>query len=156
MEEVAAAVGRFDKFSVRANTLAREVVAALEVEDGHLMELTVKLPPSLPLRAPEAECRRSVGVNEARLRKWLLSITAFLRNRNGAAAGAIQMWRRNVDSEFEGHEECLICYSIVQPSTGDLPRLACRTCRKRFHGACIFKWFRSSSKSTCPHCQSPW
>jgi len=156
VEELAGGIDRFEKISIRSNPAAREVLASLEVEDGHFMELTVRLPVCFPLRAPEAECRRSVGVTEARLRKWLLSITAFLRNRNSAVAGAIQMWKRNVDSEFEGHDECLICYSIIQPSTGDLPRLACRTCRKHFHGACIYKWFRSSGKSTCPHCQSPW
>jgi hypothetical protein len=148
--------GGDSRFIVRAAPAAREVVATLEVEDGHLLELVVKLPAALPLRAPEAECRRSVGVTDARLRKWLLSITAFLRNQNGAAAGAIRLWKRNVDNEFEGQEECLICYSIIQPSNGQLPRLACRTCRKRFHGTCLYKWFSSSGKSTCPHCTSPW
>jgi hypothetical protein len=55
-----------------------------------------------------------------------------------------------------GQEECLICYSIIQPTSGQLPRLCCRTCRKRFHGGCLYKWFKSSGKSNCPHCQSPW
>ena len=32
----------------------------MEVEDGHLLELAVKLPASAPLRAPEVECRRKV------------------------------------------------------------------------------------------------
>lgn len=119
-----------------------------------------------------------------------------------------------------GQEECLICYSIIQPTSGQLPRLSCRTCRKRcaglapraggpartsgaaaaataaasaacrrlpaalahslqpclpcptrlspsplapcpplhprsFHGGCLYKWFKSSGKSNCPHCQSP-
>ncbi len=53
-----------------------------------------------------------------------------------------------------GQEECLICYSIIQPTSGQLPRLGCRTCRKRFHGGCLYKWFKSSGKSNCPHCQS--
>ena len=114
-----------------------------------------------------------VGVSEGRLRKWLLSISAFLRTQNGSVAEAISLWKRNVDKEFEGgwaspwaarrrhvhpsrhsnsmppaahswpmrvllpagQEECLICYSIIQPTSGQLPRLSCRTCRKRFHGA---------------------
>ena len=88
--------------------------------------------------------------------RWMLSIAAFLRNANGPAAGAVRQWKRNVEREFEGQEECLICVSIVHPSTGQLPRLACRTCRKRFHGACLYKWFASSGKSTCVHCQAPW
>ena len=97
-----------------------------------------------------------MGVAEGRLRKWLLSVSAYLRTQNGGVAQAVSLWKRNVDREFEGQEECLICYSIVQPTSGQLPRLTCRTCRKRFHGACLYKWFRSSGKSSCPHCQSPW
>jgi hypothetical protein len=156
VEEMVKGLDRFEKFSVRANSASREVVASMEVEDGHMIELVIKLPASMPLKAPEAECKRSVGVSEARLRKWLLSITAFLRNRNGAIADALQLWKRNVDTEFKGHDDCLICYSIIQPSTGQLPRLACRCCRKKYHGTCLYKWFHSSGKSNCPHCQSPW
>ena len=33
----------------------------MEVEDGHMLELAVKLPASMPLRAPDLECRRKVG-----------------------------------------------------------------------------------------------
>lgn len=156
VDEMVKGLDRFEKFSVRANSASREVVASMEVEDGHMIELVIKLPASMPLKSPEAECKRSVGVSEARLRKWLLSITAFLRNRNGAIADALQLWKRNVDTEFEGHDDCLICYSIIQPSTGQLPRLACRCCRKKYHGTCLYKWFHSSGKSNCPHCQSPW
>ncbi|PRW55988.1 E3 ubiquitin- ligase listerin [Chlorella sorokiniana] len=154
--EAASTFGKFDKFSVRANATSREVIAVMEVEDGHMLELAVKLPAALPLRPPELECRRKVGVSEGRLRKWLLSISAFLRTQNGSVAEAISLWKRNVDKEFEGQEECLICYSIIQPTSGQLPRLGCRTCRKRFHGGCLYKWFKSSGKSNCPHCQSPW
>lgn len=39
---------------------------------------------------------------EGRLRKWLLSISALLRNQNGGVAQAIGLWKRNVDKEFEG------------------------------------------------------
>ena len=35
--------------------------AVMEVEDGHMLELAVKLPAALPLRPPELECRRKVG-----------------------------------------------------------------------------------------------
>ncbi len=155
-DALAADGDRFDKFTVRAVPGSREIQARLEVEDGHALELAVRLPAALPLRPPEAVCRRSIGVAEARMGRWMLSIAAFLRNANGPAAGAVRQWKRNVEREFEGQEECLICVSIVHPSTGQLPRLACRTCRKRFHGACLYKWFASSGKSTCVHCQAPW
>lgn len=101
-------------------------------------------------------CSVQVGVTEGKLRKWLLSVTAFLANQNGSVAEAIALWQRNVQKEFEGVEECLICYSIVSASDGKLPRMHCKTCSKRFHGTCLYKWFQSSGKSNCPHCQSPW
>nr|ADF43172.1 294687m [Chlamydomonas reinhardtii] len=144
------------KFSVRCSAAAREVVAVLEVEDGAVLELAVRLPACLPLRAPEVECRRKVGVNEGRLRKWLLSISTFLRHQNGSVADAICLWRRNVDSEFAGVEACLICYSVISSVNAQLPRLVCRTCGVRFHPACLYKWFKSAGKSQCPHCQALW
>ncbi|EFJ49081.1 hypothetical protein VOLCADRAFT_59832 [Volvox carteri f. nagariensis] len=144
------------RFSVRASPSSPEVVATLEVEDGAVLELVVKLPACMPLRAPEVECRRKVGLNEARLRKWLLSIASFLRYQNGSVADAIALWKRNIDSEFEGVEACLICYSVFSSVGGQLPRLVCRTCNVRFHPACLYKWFKSAGKSQCPHCQALW
>ena len=46
--------------------------------------------------------RAQVGVAESRLRKWLLSVSAYLRNQNGGVAQAVTLWKRNVDREFEG------------------------------------------------------
>lgn len=71
---------------------------------------------------------------EGRIRKWTLSISAFLRAQNGSILDAIALWKANVDKEFRGLEECLICYSIVHSSTGQLPRLTCKTCSRKFHG----------------------
>jgi E3 ubiquitin-protein ligase DOA10 len=65
------------------------------------------------------------------------------------------MWRENVDALFAGVEECPICYVVVHAVTRALPALACRTCNNKFHSACLYKWFSSSQKSTCPLCQSP-
>lgn len=33
----------------------------MEVEEGHQLELAVRLPASMPLRPPEVECRRKVS-----------------------------------------------------------------------------------------------
>lgn len=97
-----------------------------------------------------------MGVPEGRLRKWLLSIAALLRSQNGGLAAAIKLWRRNCIQEFAGLEECPICYSVISPANGQLPRLTCSTCSKKFHGGCLYKWFQSSGKSACPHCQNVW
>ena len=145
-------------FTVRVSPAAREAVAVLEVDDGASLELVVKLPASWPLRGASVDVRRAVGVPDARVRRWLLSAAALLRAQNGGLAGAVHLWRANVAREFAGVEECLICYSVVATAGGGgLPRHACRTCGKRFHGACLFKWFRSSARAAaCPHCQSAW
>eukprot|EP00873_Tetraselmis_striata_P023896 jgi/Tetstr1/444160/TSEL_032054.t1 len=151
-----AAAQSLESFAVKTNPAVREIVAVVEIEDDAKLELVVKLPASFPLRPAEADVREKVGVSEGRLRKWLMSINVFLRNYNGSVGDAIELWRRNVQKEFEGLEECLICYSVIHPANRSLPRLSCRTCTKRFHAACLYKWFRSSGKSNCPHCQSPW
>lgn len=97
-----------------------------------------------------------VGVSDTKLRKWLLSIAAYLRNQNASVAAAVALWKKNVDREFAGVEPCLICYSVISATNHQLPRLKCRTCAVTFHPACLYKWFKSSGKSACPHCQSPW
>jgi hypothetical protein len=75
--------------------------------------------------------RRRVGVNDTRMRKWLLSVSAFLRTTNRGVADAIAMWRSNVESEFAGVEPCLICYSVVATTNAALPKLKCHTCQVR-------------------------
>ena len=100
--------------------------------------------------------RNKTTINEKTQRFWMLSIASFLRNQNCSMADAITMWKSNVDQEFAGVEPCMICYSVIQPSHRTMPKLKCKTCRQVFHSICLFKWFKSSSKSTCPHCQAPW
>lgn len=109
------------------------MVAVLDVEDGAKLELLVRLAAAAPLQPAEVACRRKVGINDTRLRKWLLSISAFLRHQNQNVADAILLWKRNVDIEFEGVEPCLICYSVISTTNSALPRLECRTCHVRFH-----------------------
>eukprot|EP00884_Botryococcus_braunii_P021995 jgi/Botrbrau1/847/Bobra.0352s0041.1 len=143
-------------FTVKAVLSRRQAVAVLTVEDGETLEMGVRLPPAWPLKPPEVDVIKKVGVPQARLRKWLLTIAAYLRSQNGTLADAMLMWRSNCAREFAGVEECLICYSIVSPVNQELPRQTCRQCSKNFHGTCLYKWFRSAGKSNCPHCQGQW
>uniref|UniRef100_A0A0E0EXA0 E3 ubiquitin-protein ligase listerin n=1 Tax=Oryza meridionalis TaxID=40149 RepID=A0A0E0EXA0_9ORYZ len=143
-----------DNFSVSVNRSAYEIVATYKKEETGI-DLVIRLPSCYPLRHVDVECTRSLGISEVKCRKWLLSLTAFVRNQNGAIAEAIHTWKSNFDKEFEGVEECPICYSILHTSNHSLPRLACKTCRHKFHGACLYKWFSTSNKSTCPLCQTP-
>ena len=143
-------------FHVRSISTTNQVHASMDVDDDHSIDLKISFPRAYPLKAASASLDKYVGMTEAKARKWNLSITAFLMNRNGSVNEAIQMWKKNVAEEFEGHEDCLICYSIIQPSTGQLPRLRCKTCGLVYHGTCLYKWFKTSGKSNCVHCQSPW
>lgn len=143
-----------DSLSIKANRSSREVTAIYKKEEAG-MDVVIRLPSCYPLRAVDVECTRKLGVSENRLRKWMLSMAAFVRNQNGAIAEAVHIWKRNIDREFEGVEECPICYSIIHTTNHGLPRLACKTCKHKFHSACLYKWFSTSHKSTCPLCQTP-
>ncbi|KAJ8431978.1 hypothetical protein Cgig2_006475 [Carnegiea gigantea] len=141
-------------FTVSVSKSANEVIATYTKDDTG-MDLVIRLPASYPLRPVDVECTRSLGISEVKQRKWLLSMMAFVRNQNGALAEAIRIWKSNFDKEFEGVEECPICYSVIHTTNHSLPRLACKTCKHKFHAACLYKWFSTSHKSTCPLCQSP-
>jgi len=52
-----------DNFSLKANSITREVVAVMEIEDGAVLEMVIKLPTSSPLRRAEVTCRRRVSLN---------------------------------------------------------------------------------------------
>lgn len=76
-----------------------------------------------------------------------------LHNRNNTIINGILLWKENIDKKLSGVEECAICFDIVN-SSGQLPKKACKTCKKKFHGNCIMKWFAKSNKSECPLCKS--
>ncbi|GAV58652.1 zf-RING_2 domain-containing protein [Cephalotus follicularis] len=143
-----------ENFSVTVSKSANEVVATYTKDDTG-MDLVIRLPASYPLRPVDVECLRSLGISEVKQRKWLMSMMLFVRNQNGALAEAIRIWKRNFDKEFEGVEECPICYSVIHTANHSLPRLACKTCKHKFHSACLYKWFSTSHKSLCPLCKSP-
>ncbi|GFP97346.1 E3 ubiquitin-protein ligase listerin [Phtheirospermum japonicum] len=143
-----------DNFSISVSKSANEVVATY-TKDETGMGLVIRLPPSYPLRPVDVDCTRSLGISEVKCRKWLMSLMSFVRNQNGALAEAIRIWKSNFDKEFEGVEECPICYSVIHTVNHSMPRLACKTCKHKFHSACLYKWFSTSHKSTCPLCQSP-
>lgn len=143
-----------ENFSVSVSKSANEAVATY-TKDETGMDLVIRLPASYPLRPVDVDCTRSLGISDVKQRKWLMSMMSFVRNQNGALAEAIGIWKRNFDKEFEGVEECPICYSVIHTANNSLPRLACKTCKHKFHSACLYKWFSTSHKSTCPLCQSP-
>ena len=47
-----------------------------------------------------------MGINDTKLRKWLLSISAFLRNQNRGVADAVELWKKNVDKVWRVWTQC--------------------------------------------------
>ncbi|MPC84814.1 E3 ubiquitin-protein ligase listerin [Portunus trituberculatus] len=81
-------------------------------------------------------------------------LTTMLSHRNTALHHSLAFWKQNVEKKFKGLEECYICYYVIHSQSHQLPKLLCRTCKKKFHSACLYKWFNSSNNSTCPLCRS--
>lgn len=63
----APALPDMQNFSLKANSITREVLAVMEIEDGAVLEMVIKLPTSSPLRRAEVACRRRVRA----LSTWL-------------------------------------------------------------------------------------
>ena len=67
---------------------------------------------------------------------------------------AVSLLAVNIWNHYEGMDECPICYSVVHPTKKTLPKVRCGTCKGKFHRYCIYKWTKTSQKSTCPLCRS--
>jgi len=144
---------KFDNMTVKATLANRQVTATYKKEDIS-MEVFVKLPANFPLRQVELDAGQKIGVSEMQWRKWMLSISTIISTQNGTIIEALKSWKQEADKKFEGIEECAICYYVIHAVDRSLPKIACKTCKHKFHGACLFKWFKSSNQSTCPLCRN--
>ncbi|KAI0711424.1 hypothetical protein C8Q76DRAFT_677774 [Earliella scabrosa] len=142
-----------ENVSVKVASAVNEVTASYAVDEQNL-ELTVKLPADWPLHTIEIRDSKLVGVTEDRWRAWVLGVQQILTFRSGSIVDGLSFFLKNVTSHFEGIAECAICYSVVNATDGSLPRKPCKTCKNRFHAACLYKWFNSSHSSSCPLCRS--
>uniref|UniRef100_V5EW94 E3 ubiquitin-protein ligase listerin n=2 Tax=Kalmanozyma brasiliensis (strain GHG001) TaxID=1365824 RepID=V5EW94_KALBG len=130
-----------------------EVIATYTV-DEHPMEIGVKIPSDFPLHGVEIRDIQRVGITEAKWRSWLLAVQQLITGQNGLIFDALSLFKRNAEVQFQGLEECAICYSIISPMDRSLPTKPCKTCRNKFHAGCLFKWVSTSGASTCPMCRS--
>ncbi|KAK9968251.1 hypothetical protein ABG768_002585 [Culter alburnus] len=142
----------FENMMVKARSATREVIATYSVDDIFI-ELVIQLPQNYPLGSISVESGRRVGVSVQQWRNWMLQLSTYLTHQNGSILEGLSLWKNNVDKRFEGVEDCMICFSVIHGSNYSLPKKACRTCKKKFHSACLYKWFTSSNKSTCPLCR---
>jgi E3 ubiquitin-protein ligase DOA10 len=68
---------------------------------------------------------------------------------------SVKAWASGVSAVIEGVDECYICYSVVHVESNSIPSKKCSTCKNAYHKECIFRWFRTSGKTLCPICQTP-
>ncbi|KZM23839.1 zinc ion binding [Ascochyta rabiei] len=142
-----------DTFSIRVAPRAREITASY-ILDEQTMSMRISLPLAFPLANAHIEGLNRVAVNEQKWQSWLRTSLGAITIFNGSLIDALSTWRRNVEGALKGQTECAICYSIVGPDR-KVPDKRCGTCRNAFHGACLFKWFKSSGSSSCPLCRNP-
>ncbi|KAI3373165.1 hypothetical protein L3Q82_006491 [Scortum barcoo] len=126
----------FENMTVKARSAAREVIATYSVDDIFI-ELVIQLPQNYPLGSITVESGRRVGVAVQQWRNWMLQLSTYLTHQNGSIMEGLALWKNNVDKRFEGIEDCMICFSVIHGSNYSLPKKACRTCKKKFHSACL-------------------
>ncbi|KAL9902258.1 E3 ubiquitin-protein ligase listerin [Glossina fuscipes fuscipes] len=137
---------KHENMQVTVHTSTREVSAVYSIDEAR-MELVITLAANYPLGSVKVG-GRSTSRNIA------MQLTIFLTHQNGTIFDGLALWKNNLDKKFEGVEECYVCYTVIHQDTCQLPKLTCKTCKKKFHGPCLYKWFTTSNKSTCPICRN--
>jgi FANCL C-terminal domain len=90
----------------------------------------------------------SLPVTKQKEQRLLLSLI-----RASTVSEGVFNWKESVQAILSGVDECYICYCVV--TQGNLPTKKCNTCKNAYHNTCIYKWFKTSGKTLCPICQSP-
>ncbi|XP_063699534.1 E3 ubiquitin-protein ligase listerin [Culicoides brevitarsis] len=154
-DEFASLIQRKDKnenMTIKVAATSRQVTAVYSIDEAKL-ELIITLPVNYPLGAVKVESGKAIG-GRLQSRQIVMQCTIFLTHQNGSIFDGLTLWKKNLDRKFEGVEECYICYAVIHQDTCQLPKLTCKTCKKKFHGPCLYKWFHTSNKSTCPICRN--
>jgi hypothetical protein len=139
-EDLTALTTRMDRdgrnsMQIRVLTQVREIIATYSLEEAR-MELLISLTPNYPLGATKVECKKHIG-GKFQAREIVKQLSIYLTHQNGRLYDGIYIWKKNLDRKFEGIEECYVCYSVLHQENLQLPRLACKTCKKKFH--CKYK-----------------
>ncbi|XP_049297618.1 E3 ubiquitin-protein ligase listerin [Anopheles funestus] len=142
---------RQDNMQIKVHSALRQVMAVYSIDEAKI-ELHITLPSNFPLGAVTVEGGKQIG-GRLQSRQVVMQLSIFLTHQNGSINDGLSLWKRNLDRKFEGVEECYVCYSVIHQDTCQLPKLSCKTCKKKFHGPCLYRWFSTSNKSTCPICR---
>uniref|UniRef100_A0A6A7FU61 E3 ubiquitin-protein ligase listerin n=5 Tax=Hirondellea gigas TaxID=1518452 RepID=A0A6A7FU61_9CRUS len=133
----------------------REVIATYTIDDSQLV-LTLQLPANLPLAPAVMVHSEHAGVSPKLWEGWKNGLKTVLSYRNSPLLASLKVWKQNLDQKYQGVEPCYICYCIMHNNNHTLPSSQCRTCKKKFHSACLYQWFLTSPHSNCPLCRSVW
>lgn len=125
----------YDNMQLTVHLSSREVLATYTIDEAHL-ELVITLPSNHPLGAVKVDCGKQIG-GRLQSRVLVMQLALFLTHQNGSIQDVLLLWKRNLDRKFEGVEECYVCYSVIHQDTCQLPKLSCKTCKKKFHGPCL-------------------
>lgn len=142
-----------DALTIKINNITNEVKASYLIDEQKL-EISFKLPKNYPLTNIQVNGVSRVGISEQKWKQWIMSTQHVITGMNGSVLDSLELFTKNVHLQFSGFEECAICYSILHAVDRKLPSKTCPTCKNKFHGACLYKWFRSSGNNTCPLCRS--
>ncbi|KAK4937210.1 hypothetical protein LTR10_022115 [Elasticomyces elasticus] len=139
--------------TVKTSLSGSEAVASIAVDpESPPISLAISLPSTYPLDSPTVASRSRVGVSEKNWQSWLRTFQIIIFSTGSIIEGLVA-FRRNVQGALKGQSECAICYSIIGTDM-QTPNKRCGTCRNTFHGACLFRWFKSSNSSSCPLCRN--
>jgi len=65
------------------------------------------------------------------------------------------LWKINIDEKVSGHDECPICYFVIDMHDSSFPNSQCSGCKSKFHVRCLTKWIANGVRSSCPMCRKP-
>lgn len=142
-----------DDLTIKINRITNEAKASYLIDEQKL-EISFKLPSNYPLSNVQVIGVSRVGISEQKWKQWIMSTQHVITGMNGSVLDSLELFTKNVHLQFSGFEECAICYSILHAVDRKLPNKTCPTCKNKFHGACLYKWFRSSGNNTCPLCRT--
>lgn len=127
--------GNKDAFQIAVHSSTREIHATYTVDEAR-MELIIQLPLNYPLGAVKVSCGKQIG-DKLQSKAVVMQLSIFLTHQNGSIWDGLTLWKRDLDRKFEGVEECYVCYGVIHQETCQLPKLSCKTCKKKFHGQCL-------------------
>lgn len=126
---------KHENMQITVHLSTREVLATYSIDEAR-MECAVTLPINHPLGVVKVDSGKQIG-GRLQSRVLVMQLTIFLTHQNGSIWDGLVLWKRNLDRKFEGVEECYVCYSVIHQDTCQLPKLSCKTCKKKFHGTCL-------------------